>query len=79
VLFGHCERELGTPYGPWIHALSHLVEHAPEEALTAYVDHHGGELARLVPGLERRVADVPSPRQTDPETERYLLFSAVVG
>jgi class 3 adenylate cyclase len=79
VLFGHCEQDLGVPYGAWIQALSHLVEHAPEEALTTYIDRYGGELARLVPGLLRRAPQAPPPRQTDPETERYLLFSAVVG
>jgi predicted ATPase/class 3 adenylate cyclase len=79
VLFGHCEQELGTPYGAWIQLLSHLVENAPDEALSAYVERHGGELARLVPALTRRVPEAPPPRQTDPETERYLLFSAVVG
>jgi class 3 adenylate cyclase len=79
VLFGHCEHDLGVPYGAWIQALSHLVEHATEEALAAYVDRHGGELARLVPSLVRRVPHSPPPKETDPETERYLLFSAVVG
>src|SRR4029079_6181938 len=45
----------------------------------AHVDHHGGELARLLPALDRRLDDLPAPRETDPETERYLLFGAVVG
>jgi class 3 adenylate cyclase len=79
VLFGHCPEELSTPYGAWIQALSPLVEHAPPEALETYVERHGGELGRLVPGLARRVPDAPRPAQSDPETERYLLFSAVVG
>ena len=26
-----------------------------------------------------RVAELPSPRQSDPETERYLLYAAVAG
>ncbi len=79
VLGGHCAEELSAPYGAWIQALSHFVEHAPEEVLTAYVARHGGELTRLVPALARRMPDVPPPRKTDPETERYLLFAAVVG
>ena len=79
VLFGHCPEELQAPYGPWIQALSHHVEHAPQDLLDEHVERHGGELFRLVPGLVRRVPDAPPPKQTDPETERYLLFSAVGG
>ena len=79
VLYGHCEQDLGLPYGAWVQALSHLVEHLPDDALAAYVEHHGGDLKRLIPALGRRVPDAPDPARTDPETERYLLFSAVVG
>ena len=32
-----------------------------------------------MPVLEERIADIPSPRETDPDTERYLLSGAVVG
>ena len=79
VLFGRCTEELGAPYGPWIEALGHLVEHLPVEVLDAHVAKHGGELTRLVPLLSARAADVPAPRASDPETERYLLFGAVLG
>jgi class 3 adenylate cyclase len=79
VLFGHCPEELGAPYSAWIQALSHLVEHASDAALAAHVERHGGELTRLLPLLARRVPAAPEPAQTDPETGRYLLFSAVVG
>ena len=30
-------------------------------------------------GPRRRVPGVPAPQSSDPETERFLLFSAVVG
>jgi class 3 adenylate cyclase/tetratricopeptide (TPR) repeat protein len=79
VLYGRCDEDLATPYGPWIEALAHYVEHAPEEVLEAHVEAHGGELTRLVPALGTRVPEVPEPRKTDPETERYLLFAAVTG
>ena len=79
VLLGHCPEELKAPYGAWIQALSHYVEHAPEDLLAEHVERHGGELSRLVPALARRVPGVPPPKQTDPETERYLLFAAVGG
>jgi class 3 adenylate cyclase/tetratricopeptide (TPR) repeat protein len=77
VLFGRSEEDLRVPYGPWAEALSHYVEHAPEAALRAHIARVGGEVARLVPALRRRLPDAPSPRETDLETERYLLFGAV--
>jgi len=79
VLYGRCDEDLGVPYQPWGQALSHLVGQAPQSILDAHVDAHGGDLARLVPALSERVPDLPAPRQSDPETERYLLYAAVAG
>ena len=80
VCWGAGAEDLGAPYGPWIQALSHYVEHAPEPVLVGHVERHGGELARLLRGsLAKRVAGMPGPQAADPETERYLLFEAVVG
>ena len=79
VCWGACSEELAVPYEPWIEVCSQLVEHAPQEVLSRFVDRHKGELGRLARNLERRVADLPEPQTSDPETERYLLFSAVAG
>ena len=77
--FGGCDEDLGLPYGPWIEALAHYVEHAPADVLEAHVERYGGELARLVPALAARAPQAPAPRSSDPEMERYLLFAAVLG
>jgi class 3 adenylate cyclase/tetratricopeptide (TPR) repeat protein len=79
VLYGRCDEELAIPYGAWVEALSHLVEHAPEALLRIHAERHGGELQRIVPQLKDRLPDLPDPRKTDPDTERYLLWGAVVG
>jgi len=79
VLFGHCEEDLATPYQLFAEALGHYVTHAREDQLAAHVSAHGSELARLVPALASRLPDLPPSKATDPETERYLLFAAVVG
>jgi len=79
VCWGACSEELAVPYEPWIEACSHIVEHAPQELLNRLVERHKGELGRLARNLERRVPDLPQPQASDPETERYLLFSAVAG
>ncbi len=79
VLLGRCNEELGIAYQPFRELLGHFVAHAPESALRRYVESHGGELERLVPALRQRLPDLPEPTSTDPETERYLLYGAVVG
>ena len=79
VLFGHCEEDLATPYQHFAEALGHYVTHAPEDQLLAHIEAHGSELARLVPALASRIADLPPSKATDSDTERYLLFAAVVG
>jgi class 3 adenylate cyclase/tetratricopeptide (TPR) repeat protein len=79
VLYGRCDEDLGVPYQPWAQALGHFVKEAPRLILDGHVERHGGDLARLVPALGDRVPELPSPRQSDPETERYLLYAAVAG
>jgi class 3 adenylate cyclase len=79
VLFGHCEEDLATPYQLFAEALSHYVTHAPEGLLLAHVEAHGSELSRVVPALASRIPDLPPSKATDSDTERFLLFAAVVG
>jgi class 3 adenylate cyclase len=79
VCWGACSEELGVPYEPWIEVCQQIVDSAPTEALETYVEHHGGEVSRLARNLARRVPDAPAPQSSDPETERFLLFSAVAG
>ena len=79
VCWGACSEELAVPYEPWIEVCAQLVEHAPQDLLARHVERHKGELGRLARNLERRITDLPEPQTSDPETERYLLFSAVAG
>ena len=79
VLFGHCEEDLATPYQLFAESLGHFVAHAPEEQLLEHVATHGSELLRLVPTLAGLVPDLPPSKATDTDTERYLLFAAVIG
>lgn len=79
VLLGRTDEHVDAPYGPWREALRALVKSAPEEILERHVGEHGGELARIVPELARRVEGLPAAAATDPETERLLLFEAVAG
>ena len=40
---------------------------------------HGSELTGIVPALASRIPDLPPSKATDADTERFLLFAAVVG
>ena len=79
VLYGRCDEDLGVPYQPWVQALGYLVKEAPRPVVDAHVERFGGDLARLVPGLGDRLSELRAPRQSDPETERYLLYAAAAG
>jgi len=79
VLFGRCGEDLASPYQLFAESLGHYITHAPEDQLRAHVVDHGSELSRLVPALASRIRDLPSSMVTDADTERYLLFAAVVG
>ena len=79
VLFGHCEEDLATPYQLFAEALALWARHASDAELRAHVATYGPELVRLVPALASRIGELPPSRATDPDTERFLLFAAVVG
>ena len=77
VLYGRCDEDLGVPYQPWGQALGLLVKEASQKVLDAHVERHGAALARLAPALRERIPQLPSAGESDPETERYLLYAAV--
>ena len=79
VLFGHCEESLASPYQLFAEALGHYAANAHQDQLVAAVGTHGLELSRLVPILATRIGDFSPVRASDADTERYLLFGAVVG
>jgi hypothetical protein len=77
IALGWSDPHTRVVYRPFIDALAPLVEHAPAEMLHAHIERHGAAIARLTPGLGGRVRSLPAAVTTDPDTERYLLFSAV--
>lgn len=79
VLYGSCDPELRAPHQPFTDLLRHYLTHCPTEELTAHVAVHGSWLARLIPELALRVADLPSAPALEPDTERHLLFNAVAA
>ncbi|MDQ1481738.1 MAG: hypothetical protein QOI44_2599, partial [Actinomycetota bacterium] len=78
VVLGRCDEHVAAPLAPWTELLRSLVTSAGDDVILEHVARHGGELARVVPELTRRAPDAPPPTDTDPDTERLLLFDAVV-
>lgn len=79
ILFGHSEEDMATPYQLFAESLGHYVNNVDDQLLRRHTRAHGSELTRLIPALRSRITDVPQPKATDSDTERYLLFTAVVG
>ncbi len=79
VLLGRCDDEIGAPFQPFVEALDFLLEHCPDDALEERLGPLPGELARLRPAIADRLPDVPTPTDSDPETERLRLFDAFDG
>ena len=82
VLYGRCDEDLGVPYQPFVEALRFFVERSPDPS--AHLGRLPMELARLVPDLpvDRSTTGLPADGQrpvTDPETERYHLFEALLS
>ena len=79
VLAGRCDNTLNLPYQPFVEALEHLVEHAPEQLLADHVFECGDSVARLVPALASRLGRPPATAHESSESERYVLFRAIEG
>ncbi|HVT75687.1 MAG TPA: AAA family ATPase, partial [Acidimicrobiales bacterium] len=77
VAMGRCEEDVRAPYRPMIEALDHIVGNARADLLDAHAQRHGAGVLPLAPSLARRLPKLADPISTDPESERFLLFSAV--
>ncbi|MGH9039382.1 MAG: ATP-binding protein, partial [Acidimicrobiia bacterium] len=78
VLAGRCDEDLAVPYQPFAEALRHYVDHSLA-GLAGRLGRYGGDLARLIPEIAKRVPDLPPALSSDPDSERLRLFEAVAG
>ncbi len=80
VLEGACleTADGGIPYAPFVEILRELVRDTPPERLPALLGPGRAELARLVPELVMRAADIPAPSEPD-RTAQARLFELILG
>lgn len=79
VLLGRCDEDMGIASQPFAEALGQIVTYADDALIEAHVADYGGALARLVPALRRRVADLTVNTTGDANSDRHVLYSSIVG
>lgn len=78
VLWGAAyEGESAPPYNPFAEALTSYIRGAELDALRADLGLAAAPLARLVPAVRERLANVPDPTPLEPDEERHRLFDAI--
>jgi hypothetical protein len=78
VHVGRCWDGAGAPPAwPWVQALRELLADADPAALRTDLRDLAGDLAALVPELDRQLGGVPPAPQVDAEQRRFRLLDAV--
>jgi class 3 adenylate cyclase/PAS domain-containing protein len=78
VLWGRCyEGEWAPPYGPFAEAIADYSRAAEPEELKRHLGQGAARIARLVPALRERLAQMSEPAPLPPEEERFHLLDAV--
>lgn len=77
VFYGRCDEHVSVPFQPFPEVVGRMVDTLPDDVLNAHMATCGGDLLRLLPRLERRIA-APLPPAGDESTARHRLFEAVV-
>jgi predicted ATPase/class 3 adenylate cyclase len=78
VLSGHCVDQQGAPpYLPIIEHLEEAARRASPEAFRQALGENASEIAKLMPELRVRYADIPEPVSLPPEQERRYLLHGI--
>jgi class 3 adenylate cyclase/tetratricopeptide (TPR) repeat protein len=78
AVFGRCyESEGAVPYSPFVEMLEQALAIMPPELVRDDLKDDAPEIARMVPELRRRFADIGEPLELPPEQQRRYFFNAV--
>jgi DNA-binding SARP family transcriptional activator len=80
VLVGRCWEAGGAPaYWPWVQSLRAYLRDTDSRDLRSHLREGAAEVARLLPELHERLADLPAAAALESEGARFRLFDAVTG
>jgi len=79
VLYGRCDEDLAVPHQPFVEALGYYVGRANDESILELGDEHLGALLRLFPELHKRRPELEAASSSDPDADRWLLYSAILA
>ena len=81
VLWGRCYETGGQPpYWPWVQAIRSYVREAEPEELRRQMGSSASVIAEMVPDVNDRLSDLPSPpHMDDPDSARFRLFDAITS
>ncbi len=78
VMYGACSEQPTVPYQPFTMAVDQLMTGLDRSRRTGLLRGRGHDLARLLPRLTDDLGEEPpAVRSSDPEAERFHLFSAI--
>ena len=76
ALTGRCYETEGTPpFIPWVEIVQQSMRVVPAAAFREALGEAAPEVAKLVPELRQKFADIPLPIELPPEQQRRFLFS----
>ena len=76
ALTGRCYETEGTPpFIPWVEIVQQSMRVVPAAAFREALGEAAAEVAKLVPELRQKFADIPLPIELPPEQQRRFLFS----
>ena len=78
TLVGHAYEERGEPFIVAVEIIEALMRVVPDPALRQVLGDSAAEIARLVPGLRDRFADIPPPVELAPEQRQRYLYNALL-
>jgi DNA-binding SARP family transcriptional activator len=77
TLYGRCDAESLIPYQPFGEALRRYTARASPERLATWLDAHGGELAKVIPGMVTPTVESAPIGAESEGADRYRVFEAV--
>jgi len=79
VLFGRADEHLSTPFRLFGEAFGYFFRHASDDQIESIIAPTAADLVRLVPDIPSRLASMPRSTAVDSDSERFLMFAAVVA